>query len=145
MDRASGRLGQQCISRVVPADIRTPTALPPFPVSPIGRDRRAIDDRGPIGPPGTRPRRPASRLGNFKNFWGGGLCMSSRYCDALSSFADQDAVRSRNGAGADAQQGVEGSMARPAPIEAEDELIEVVLEVGFPQSVIDAQAPTLEV
>ena len=46
---------------------------------------------------------------------------------------------------ADAEQGLEGSMPCPTPIEPEHELIKVVLGVGFPQSVVDAQAPTLEV
>jgi hypothetical protein len=62
-----------------------------------------------------------------------------------SGLADQDVVGSRSGAVADAEQGIEGSMPCPAPIEAEHELIKVVLEIGFPQSVVDAQAPTLEV
>ena len=69
----------------------------------------------------------------------------SKCCDALGGFADQDVVGGWSGAGADAEQGTEGGMPRPAPIEAEHELVEVVLEVGFPQSVVDAQAPTLEV
>jgi hypothetical protein len=64
-------------------------------------------------------------------------------CDALGGFADQDAVGRRSGAGADAEQGIEGGMPYPAPIEAEHELVEVVLQVGFAQSVVDAQAPTL--
>src|SRR5207248_2776325 len=42
-------------------------------------------------------------------------------------------------------QGIEGGMPRAAPVEAEHELIEVVLKVSFPQSVVDAQAPTLEI
>jgi hypothetical protein len=42
-------------------------------------------------------------------------------------------------------QSVEGSVTCPAPIEAEHECIEVVLEVGFPRFVVDAQAPALEV
>jgi hypothetical protein len=33
----------------------------------------------------------------------------------------------------------------PAPIEAKHELIKVVLKVGFPQPVVDAQAPALQV
>jgi len=66
-------------------------------------------------------------------------------CDALSGFADQNVVGSRCGAGADAEQGDKGSMPCAAPIEAEHEFIKVVLEVGFPQPVIDAQAPPLEV
>ena len=51
----------------------------------------------------------------------------------------------RGGVGADAEHGIEGRMPCPAPIETEHELIKVVLEVGFPQSVVDAQAPALEV
>ena len=54
-------------------------------------------------------------------------------------------VRSRSNAGGDAEQGIKGSMPCPAPIEAEHELIKVVLQVGFPQSVVDAEAPTFEV
>ena len=64
---------------------------------------------------------------------------------ALGGFADQYVIGSRSSAGADAEQGIEGSMPCPAPIEAEHELVEVVLEVGFPQSVVNAQAPALEV
>ena len=63
----------------------------------------------------------------------------------LGGFADQDVVGRRSGVGADAEQGIEGSMACSAPIEAEHELVEVVLEVCFAQSVIDAQTPALEV
>jgi hypothetical protein len=69
----------------------------------------------------------------------------SRCCVGLSGLADQDAVGSWRGAGADANQGIKGGMASAAPIEAEDELIKVVLEIGFPQSVVDAEAPALEV
>ena len=69
----------------------------------------------------------------------------SKYCDVLGGLADQDLVGSRGGAGADPEQGIEGGMPRAAPVEAEHELIEVVLKIGFPQSVVDAQAPTLEV
>ena len=54
-------------------------------------------------------------------------------------------VRGRGCAGGDAEQGIEGSMARSAPIEAEHELVDVVLEVCFAQSVVDAQPPALEV
>jgi len=61
---------------------------------------------------------------------------ASRYCDALSRFVDQNAVGSRCGAGADAEQGVKGGMACAAPIEAEHEFIKVVLKVGFPQPMI---------
>src|SRR2546423_14019328 len=69
----------------------------------------------------------------------------SKYCDALGGLADQDLVASRGGAGADPEQGIEGGLPRAAPVEAEHELIEVVLKVSFPQSVVDAQAPTLEI
>jgi hypothetical protein len=69
----------------------------------------------------------------------------SKYCDVLSGLADEDLVRRRCGASADPEQSIEGGMPCPAPIEAEHELIKVVLEVDFPQSVVDAQAPTLEV
>ena len=61
------------------------------------------------------------------------------------AFADQYAVGGRSGAGAEVKQGIEGSMPCAAPIEAEHELVEVVLEVGLPQSVVDAQAPAREV
>jgi hypothetical protein len=47
--------------------------------------------------------------------------------------------------GSNAEQGIEGGMPGAAPIEAEYELIKIVLEVGFPQSVVDAQAPAFEV
>ena len=63
----------------------------------------------------------------------------------LSSPADQHAIGGRSGAGADAEERIERSMPCSAPIEAECELVEVVLEVGFPQSVVNAQAPALEV
>ena len=69
----------------------------------------------------------------------------SKCCDALSGLAEQDAIGNWSGAGADAEQGVEGGMACPAPIEAEHELIKVVLKVGFPQPVVDTQAPALQV
>jgi hypothetical protein len=54
-------------------------------------------------------------------------------------------VGGRSCAGADAEQGIEGSMACAASIEAEHEFVEVVLEVGLPQAVVDAQPPALEV
>jgi hypothetical protein len=57
----------------------------------------------------------------------------------LGGFADQYVIGSRSGAGADAEQGIKGSMLRPAPVEAGHELIKVVLEVGFPQSMVNAQ------
>ena len=54
-------------------------------------------------------------------------------------------IRSWGRAGSDAEERIERGMPCPAPIEAEYELIKVVLEVGFPQSVVDAQTPALEV
>ena len=68
----------------------------------------------------------------------------SKCCSTLGGLADQHVV-GRGGVGADAEHGIEGRMPCPAPIETEHELIKVVLEVGFPQSVVDAQAPALEV
>ena len=65
--------------------------------------------------------------------------------DWLGNLADQHVVGSWGGAGADTEQCSERGMPCSAPIEAEDELVEVVLEVGPPQSVVDAQAPALEV
>src|ERR1700751_78699 len=83
---------------------------------------------------GPRSRQMASARGS-----GGSKCWG------LCGFADQYAVGGRSCAGADDEQGIEGGMACSAPIEAEHELVKVMLEVCFPQSVIDAQAPTLEV
>src|ERR1700730_6216914 len=65
--------------------------------------------------------------------------------DWLGSLADQHVVGSWGGAGADTEQGIERGMPRSAPIEAEHELVQVVLEVGPPQSVVNAQAPALEI
>src|SRR5467141_1551431 len=50
--------------------------------------------------------------------------------DWLGSLADQHVVGSWGGAGADAEQRIERGMPCPAPVEAEHELVEVVLEVG---------------
>ena len=63
----------------------------------------------------------------------------------LSSPADQHAIGGWSGAGADAEERIERSMPCSAPIEAEHELVEVVLEVRSAQSVVKAQAPALEV
>src|SRR5438445_4813590 len=65
--------------------------------------------------------------------------------DRLGSLADQHVVGSWSGAGADTEQRIERGMPCSAPIEAEHELVEVVLEVGPPQSVVNAQAPALEI
>ena len=54
-------------------------------------------------------------------------------------------VRSWGRTGADAEERIERSMPRPAAIEAEHELVKVVLEVRLAQSVVDAQTPALEV
>jgi hypothetical protein len=48
-------------------------------------------------------------------------------------------------AGGDAEQGAEGGVAGAAAVEAEDELVEVGLEMPAAQAVIDAQGPDLEV
>src|SRR6267143_222699 len=65
--------------------------------------------------------------------------------DWLGCLADQHVVGSWGGAGADTEQRIERGMPCSAPIEAEHELVEVVLEVGPPQSVVNAQAPALEI
>lgn len=69
---------------------------------------------------------------------------ASRYCDALSSFADQNVVGRRGGVGGDAEQGVKAGMPRAAPIEAEHEFIKVVLAVDFSAARDRPQAPALE-
>jgi hypothetical protein len=43
------------------------------------------------------------------------------------------------------RKAIERGMPRSAAIEAEHEVVEVVLEVRLSQSVVDAQAPALEV
>ena len=63
----------------------------------------------------------------------------------LGDLADQQVVGSWGCADANAEQRIERGMSCPTPIEAEHELIEVVLEVGPPQSVVNAQAPALEI
>jgi hypothetical protein len=63
----------------------------------------------------------------------------------LGDLADEQVVGSWSGAGADAKEGIERGMPGSASIEAEHELIEVVLEVGLSQSVVNAQAPALEI
>src|SRR4051794_35217165 len=45
----------------------------------------------------------------------------------------------------DAEERAEGGVSGAAPVEAEDELVEVGLEVFAPQAVVDAERPTLEV
>ena len=63
----------------------------------------------------------------------------------LGDLADEQVVWSWSGSGADAKEGIERGMPCPASIEAEHELVEVVLEVGLSQSVVNAQAPALEI
>ena len=48
-------------------------------------------------------------------------------------------------AGPNAQEGIERGVPGPAPIKAEDEFVEIVLEVDPSQSVVHSQAPALEV
>ena len=76
---------------------------------------------------------------------GSSTCCGSQVVALLGGLADQQVVRSRGGMGSDAEERMERGMPCPTPIEAEHELVEVVLEVGLAQSVIDAQTPTLEV
>ena len=63
----------------------------------------------------------------------------------LGGLADQQVVRSGERAGGDAEERIERGMSCPAPIEAEHELVQVVLEVRSAQSMVNAQAPALEV
>jgi hypothetical protein len=63
----------------------------------------------------------------------------------LSSLADQDVVGKRSGAGADAEESIERRMPCAAAIEAEHELVQVVLKVCPSQAMVNAQAPALEV
>ena len=61
----------------------------------------------------------------------------------LGGLADQHVVGSWGCVGGDPEQRSERRMAHPAPVEAEHELVEVVLQVGPPQSVVNTQAPAL--
>src|SRR3954462_808553 len=45
----------------------------------------------------------------------------------------------------DAEERAEGGMSGAAPVEAEDELVEIGLEVFATQAVIDAERPALEI
>jgi hypothetical protein len=49
------------------------------------------------------------------------------------------------GAGTDAEKSIERRMPCAAPIEAEHELVQLVLEVGPAQAMVNAQAPALEI
>jgi hypothetical protein len=76
---------------------------------------------------------------------GSSTCCGYSVRDRLGNLADQHVVGSWGCADADAEQRIKRGMPCPAPIETEDELVEVVLEVGPPQSVVNAQAPALEI
>src|SRR6516225_5048289 len=76
---------------------------------------------------------------------GGSTCCGECGPALLSSLADQHLVGNRGDAGADAEESIEGCVPCAAPIEAEHEFIEVVLQVCPSQAVVNAQAPALEV
>src|SRR5271166_280479 len=76
---------------------------------------------------------------------GGSTCCGECAPVLLSGLADQDVVWNRSSAGADAEESIERRMPCAAPIEAEHELVQVVLEVCPSQAVVNAQAPALEV
>src|SRR5215469_11643262 len=76
---------------------------------------------------------------------GGSTCCGECGPALLSGLADQHLVGNRSGAGADAEESIERCVPCAAPIEAEHELIQVVLKVCPSQAVVNAQAPTLEV
>lgn len=75
-----------------------------------------------------------------------GFCFID-YPDCLSpSFRrDQHVVGGRLDGDGDAEQGFEGGMGRSAPVEAEDELVKVGLEMRSAQTVVDTKPPGLEV
>src|ERR1700758_1378677 len=76
---------------------------------------------------------------------GSSTCCARAAPASLGGLADQHDVGSWDGAGADAQEGIERGMPCPASIEAEHTLIQVVLKVRPPQSMVDAEAPALEI
>ena len=76
---------------------------------------------------------------------GGSTCCGECGPALLSGLADQHLVGNRGDAGADAEESIESCVPCAAPIEAEHELIEVVLQVCPSQAVVNAQAPALEV
>ena len=76
---------------------------------------------------------------------GGSRCCGECAPALLGGLADQDVVGNRSGAGADAEESIERRMACAAAIETEHELVQVVLEVGPSQAVVNAQAPALEI
>ena len=64
---------------------------------------------------------------------------------SLGGLADQYVVGRWGRTGTDAEQRMECRMPGAASIEAEHELVQVVLEICSAQSVINAQAPALEI
>ena len=54
----------------------------------------------------------------------------------LGGLADQHVVGGRCRAGPNAQEGIERSVPGPAPIKAEDEFVQIMLEVDRSQSVV---------
>ena len=64
---------------------------------------------------------------------------------SLGGLADQYVVGRWGRTGTDAEQRMECRMPGAASIEAEHELVQVVLEVRPAQSMVDAEAPALEV
>jgi hypothetical protein len=76
---------------------------------------------------------------------GGSTCCGEWAPALLSGLADQHVVRNRSGAGADAEESIERRMPCAAPVEAEYELVQVVLKICPSQAVVNAQAPALEI
>jgi hypothetical protein len=60
----------------------------------------------------------------------------------LGGLADQHVVGGGCRAGPDAQEGIERGVPGPAPIKAEDEFVQIVLEVDPSQSVVHPQTPS---
>jgi hypothetical protein len=65
--------------------------------------------------------------------------------DWVKRFCGPGRGRGLDWCGRRCEEGIKGGMPCAAPIEAENELVEVVLEVRSARSVLDAQAPALEV
>ena len=76
---------------------------------------------------------------------GSSTCCTQRPLAWLGGLADQYVVGGGGCAGSDAQEGIESGVPGPAPIKAEDEFVQIVLEVDPSQSVVHSQAPALEV
>src|SRR3984893_2587019 len=76
---------------------------------------------------------------------GGSTCCGEWAPALLSGLADQHVVGNRSGAGADAEESIERRMPCAAPVEAEYELVQVVLKICPSQAVVNTQAPALEI